>query len=140
MIDTVAWIHVRDGRILTARTKGRTLFYIPGGKRHAGERDLDTLVREAEEELTVRLLPHTAAHFGTYQAPVDDDAGAADDAAGGGGVRTVLMACYTADHLGTPAAAGEIAELAWLTYADRERTPPVDRLVFDQLYADGLLR
>ncbi|MCX2968449.1 NUDIX domain-containing protein [Streptomyces sp. JHD 1] len=129
VIDTVAWIHLRDGRILTARTRGRTLFYVPGGKRHTGESDVETLVREAREELTVRLLPHTAAHVGTYEAAVDE-----------GDPRRVTMACYTADHHGTPTPAGEIAEIAWLAYADRERTPPVDRLVFDRLYADGLLR
>ncbi|MCZ7415636.1 MULTISPECIES: NUDIX hydrolase [unclassified Streptomyces] len=128
VIDTVAWIELRAGRILGARTRGNRWFYIPGGKRHAGESDVETLVREAEEELTVTLLPATARHVGTYEAAADE----------GSAVR-VTMACYTADHRGKPRASGEIEEVAWLSYADRLRTPPVDRLVFDDLRAAGLL-
>ncbi|MFC7220650.1 NUDIX domain-containing protein [Streptomyces polyrhachis] len=130
LIDTVAWIHLADGRVLGARSRGEELFYIPGGKRHDGESDRETLLREVEEELTVRLLPQSVRHFQTYEAalhrPGDD--------------RTVRMACYTAEFTGTLAASSEIEELAWLSYADRERTPPVDRLAFDDLRAAGMLR
>ncbi|WP_245641171.1 NUDIX hydrolase [Streptomyces megasporus] len=129
LIDTVAWVHLRAGRILGARTRGKALFYIPGGKRHDGESDLETLLREVEEELTVAIAPDTVAHLGTYEAPVDEHTA---------GI-TVRMACYTGDHSGTLAAAGEIEEIAWLAYADRDRVPPVDRLVFDELRAAGRL-
>ncbi|GAA2423259.1 NUDIX domain-containing protein [Streptomyces macrosporus] len=130
LIDTVAWVHLRDGMILGARTRGKDLFYIPGGKRHDGESDLQTLLREVEEELTVALAPDTVAHLGTYEAPVDEHTT---------GV-VVRMACYTGDHSGTLAAGGEIEEIAWLSYADYDRVPPVDRLVFDDLRAAGRLR
>ncbi|WP_233221209.1 NUDIX hydrolase [Streptomyces carminius] len=129
LIDTVAWIHLRDGRILGTRTRGKELFYIPGGKRHDGESDVQTLLREVEEELTVAIVPGSVAHVGTYEAPVDR--------------RTpdvvVRMACYTGDHRGTLAASSEIEEIAWLSYADRGRVPPVDQLVFDELRAAGEL-
>jgi 8-oxo-dGTP pyrophosphatase MutT (NUDIX family) len=128
-IDTVAWVCLAEGRILGTRSRGRELFYIPGGKRHAGESDLHTLLREVREEVSVELLPGTAEHFGTYEAAADGH---------GEGVR-VTMACYTAAHRGILAAAGEIAELAWLEYADRDRTAPVDRVVFDDLKAAGRL-
>jgi 8-oxo-dGTP pyrophosphatase MutT (NUDIX family) len=130
MIDTVAWVCLAEGRILGTRSHGKELFYIPGGKRHRGESDTDTLFREVREEVSVALLPGTARHFGTYEAAADGH---------GEGV-LVRMACYTAEHRGTPVAAGEIAELAWLSYADRERTAPVDRVVFDDLLAAGRLR
>lgn len=105
------------------------MFYVPGGKRHPGESDLATLVREVREELTVSVIPHTVRHWGTYEAAADAP-----------GTRTrVRMACYTGDFTGTLVASNEIAELAWLSYAERERTPPVDRLVFDDLKALGLL-
>lgn len=129
LIDTVAWVHLRDGLILGARTRGKDLFYIPGGKRHEGESDEQTLLREVEEELTVSILPGSVAHVGTYEAPVDARSPG----------RMVRMACYTGEYRGTLAAAGEIAEIAWLSYSDRDRVPPVDLLVFDELHADGRL-
>ena len=129
LIDTVAWIHLRDGRVLGTRSRGKELFFVPGGKRHPGESDLDTLVREAKEELTVALTRATARHFGTYEAA----------AAPGAPLPRVRMACYTAEFVGELTPSAEIEELTWLSYADRDRTPPVDRLVFDELLARGWL-
>ncbi|UAK30611.1 MULTISPECIES: NUDIX hydrolase [Nocardia] len=129
LIDTVAWVRIEDGRILCARPRGKDVFYIPGGKREGGETDLQTLLREIEEELTVALLPETAAHVGTYEAlhgPAD--------------AVVVRMSCYTADYRGTLVASSEIEEVAWFGYADRALVPPVDQLLFDDLVHAGLLR
>lgn len=126
---TVAWVRVEDGRILCARSRGRDAFYIPGGKLEPGETELDALLREIKEELAVDLVPETVRGFGTYQAQAH---GQAD------GV-VVVMSCYTADYEGRPAASGEIEELGWLGYADRELVAPVDQLLFDDLLAAGQL-
>ncbi|MEU8897345.1 NUDIX domain-containing protein [Nocardia sp. NPDC048505] len=125
LIDTVAWVRIEDGRILCARPKGKDVFYIPGGKREGAETDLQTLLREIEEELTVALLPDTVAHVGTYEA--------ADNGL------LVRMACYTAEYHGTLTASSEIDALAWFGYADRDAVPPVDQLLFDDLVAAGRL-
>ncbi|BAD57522.1 NUDIX domain-containing protein [Nocardia farcinica] len=129
LIDTVAWVHIVRGRILCARPRGKDVFFIPGGKREGAESDLDTLLREIREELTVALIAGTVAAVGVYEAgahaPGDDV--------------LVRMACYTAEYRGTLAASSEIDELAWFGYADRPRVPPVDRLLFDDLHAAGLL-
>jgi 8-oxo-dGTP diphosphatase len=122
VIDTVAWVRLEDGRILCARPRDKDVFYIPGGKREGAETDLQTLLREIAEELTVTLLPETVCHVGTYEAD------------------QVRMSCYTADYQGILAASSEIDELAWFSYADRPRVPPVDQLLFDDLEASGLLR
>jgi 8-oxo-dGTP pyrophosphatase MutT (NUDIX family) len=127
VIDTVAWVHLRNGMILCARPRGKDVFYIPGGKREGAESDLQTLRREITEELTVTLQPATVTHVGTYQAGQPD------------GI-VVLMSCYTGDYTGTLAASSEIDELAWFCYADRPRVPPVDQLLFDDLHAAGQLR
>ncbi|WP_062217678.1 NUDIX domain-containing protein [Streptomyces sp. NBRC 109706] len=130
LIDTVAWVHLRDGHILGARSQGKDVFYIPGGKRAPGESDLETLVREVREELTVTVDPMTARHVGTYTA-----------AAHGHPEGTLVrMACYTGDYRGTLTASSEIEEIAWLAFADRARTAPVDHAVFDELARDGRLR
>jgi 8-oxo-dGTP diphosphatase len=130
-IDTVAWVYLENGRILCVRPHGRDVFFIPGGKREGGESDLQTLLREISEELTVQLRPETVAHVGTYEA------NESNSLPGGAMVR---MSCYTGDYTGTLAASSEIDELAWFSYADRPRVPPVDQLLFDDLKASGELR
>jgi 8-oxo-dGTP diphosphatase len=122
VIDTVAWVRLENGRILCGRPRGKDVFFIPGGKREGAETDLQTLLREVAEELTVVLLPGTVRHVGTYEAD------------------QVRMSCYTADYQGTLTASSEIDELAWFSYADRPRVPPVDQLLFDHLQASGHLR
>ena len=122
VIDTVAWVRLEGGLILCARPRDKDIFYIPGGKREGAETDLQTLLREIAEELAVMLLPETVRHVATYEAD------------------QVRMSCYTGDYHGTLAASSEIDELAWFSYADRSRVPPVDQLLFDDLKTAGSLR
>jgi 8-oxo-dGTP diphosphatase len=129
LIDTVAWVRIEGGRILCARPRGKDVFYIPGGKREGAESDLETLLREIKEELTVLLDPQTVAHVGTYEAA---GPGIPDGA-------VVRMACYTAEYEGELLPSSEIEEVAWFSYADRERVPPVDQLLFDDLKSCGEL-
>jgi ADP-ribose pyrophosphatase YjhB (NUDIX family) len=130
LIDTVAWVRVENGRILCARPRGKDVFYIPGGKREGTESDLQVLLREIAEELTVTLLPGTVRQAGTYQAAQRD--GQAERV-------LVRMSCYTADYSGTLTPSSEIAEFGWFGYEDRPRVPPVDQLLFDDLKAAGQL-
>jgi 8-oxo-dGTP pyrophosphatase MutT (NUDIX family) len=130
-VDTVAWVHLAGGRILCARPRGKDIFYVPGGKREGPETDLQVLLREVSEELTVALRPETVRHVGTYQAA---------QPAGGLERAVVRMSCYTGEYSGTLTASSEIEELAWFGYADRPRVPRVDQLLFDDLQAAGLLQ
>jgi 8-oxo-dGTP diphosphatase len=128
-IDKIAWIHLDGGRILSTRSRGKDVYYLPGGKREPGETDLDTLVREIDEELAVTIVPATARHMGTFQAQAHGHTE---------GV-TVQMTCYTADHQGTPVPSSEIEEVVWLAYGDRNRVSPVDQIIFDHLHQTGRL-
>jgi 8-oxo-dGTP pyrophosphatase MutT (NUDIX family) len=105
------------------------VFYLPGGKREPGESDVDTLVREIEEELGVAIARETAQLFGTFEA----------QAHGHPAGTVVRMTCYTAAHDGNPAPNNEIEELFWLTYADRPRVSPVDQIIFDHLHTNEQL-
>ncbi|NEM99334.1 NUDIX domain-containing protein [Pontibacter sp. BT327] len=129
MIDKLALLEILDGRILSTRSKGITRYYIPGGKREEGESDFETLSREIREELNVEVIEDSINFVGIFQAQADSHAE---------GVQ-VKMTCYTGSYTGTPIASGEIAEVVWLSYKDRDLVSPVDQTIFDWLKEKNLL-
>ena len=129
LIDKVAYIYIKDGKILSTRSKGKDKYYIPGGKREGNESDIETLVREIKEELSVDIIESTAKLYGIFEAQAHGKAE---------GV-IVKMTCYTADYSGELKADSEIAEIVWLTTADIEDISPVDKLIFADLNKKGLL-
>jgi 8-oxo-dGTP diphosphatase len=128
-IDKIAWIRFHEGRILGARSRGKDVYYLPGGKREPGESDVETLAREIAEELDVVISPDSVKHAGTFQAQADGrDSGV-----------EVRMTCYTADYEGTLKPSSEIEEFAWLAYADRDRVSAVNRIIFEHFHRSGEL-
>jgi len=127
VIEKVAWVHLDEGRLLAARTHGRDLFYLPGGKPEPGEGIEQTLVREIREELGVTLDASTITPFLVVEAP-------ADGKPAGTIVRTV---CCTAAPAGPPRPRAEIAEIARLTHGDRSRASATTREVLDHLATTG---
>lgn len=129
-IDKVAWVHVENGRVLSTRSRGKDTYYLPGGKRETGESDEACLTREIGEELAVALKPGTLRKLGVFEAQAHGKAAGLP----------IRMACYDADYAGELRASAEIEEFVWLTYADRERCAPVDKIIFDWLRERGELR
>ena len=129
IIDKVAFIHLVDGKILSTRSKGKDKYYIPGGKRENNETDIETLVREIKEELSVDIVECSAKLYGVFEAQAHGKAE---------GV-IVKMTCYTADFIGELKADSEIAEVVWLTLADIDNVSPVDKLIFSDLHGKRLL-
>ena len=129
IIDKLAWIHLVDQRILSTRSKGKEVYYIPGGKREKGESDVQALLREIKEELTVDLETSSLSSLGIFEAQADGEAP---------GI-LVRMTCYTATYTGSLQAASEIEELVWLSYQDMDKVAPVDKLIFTMLKEKGLL-
>ena len=129
-VDKVAFIYVKNGKILSTRSKGKDVFYIPGGKREEKETDEETLIREVKEELSVEVKKQTIQYYGTFEAQAHGKAE---------GV-IVKMTCYTAEIEGTLKPDSEIEEMVWLNYQDKSCTSPVDHLIFDDLYEKGILK
>lgn len=129
IIDKVAWVCTRNGRVLGARSHGKDAFYMPGGKREAEESDEACLRREISEELSVSLRPETLRLLGTFEAQAHGKAAGT----------LIQMACYAAEYDGELRASGEIAEYTWLTYADRHLCTAVCQIIFDWLHERGAL-
>lgn len=132
-IDVLAWVCVRDSRLLATRTRGNTVFYAPGGKRQAGESDWQALSREVSEELGITLNAETLALVDVVQAP----------AHGQPGGTLVRMTCYAAEAVGgisqisTISGRAEVAEVAWLGRSDRARCAPAVIALLERLHALG---
>lgn len=129
IIDKLAWIEVKDKKILVARSKGKDTFYIPGGKREAGESDQQALIREIEEEMSVSLKPYSLKYYGTFSA----------QAHGHSEGVMVQMTCYEGNYEGKIKAASEIEDIAWLPFDEMGKTSHVDKVIFQDLRTKGLL-
>jgi 8-oxo-dGTP pyrophosphatase MutT (NUDIX family) len=129
-VDKIAFIETKNGQILSTKSKGKSTYYIPGGKREFGETDEQTLIREISEELDVQIKNDTIKYIGTFRAQSD---GAKE------GV-LVKMTCYKAEYEGILSPKSEIEEIRWLNYKDVNIVSEVDKKIFKFLNENGELR
>jgi 8-oxo-dGTP diphosphatase len=132
MIETVALIHIVDGKVLLARPRGSAAFYMPGGKRADGEPHHAALEREVREELDARVVPDTLAAYGTFE----------DEAYGAGDGIRVRIHCYLGELDREPIPSGEIEELRQFSYAeyhDMSETAPAVRQILRDLRDRSLI-
>ncbi|WP_308195996.1 NUDIX hydrolase [Nocardioides bruguierae] len=100
---------VRDGRLLTVRKAGTTMFLLPGGKLEPGETPLEAARREVSEEVALDVAAADLRLLGEFAAPAANEPG-----------RSVVSTVYAADLPGEPVRSGEIAELRWSSLATPE--------------------
>jgi 8-oxo-dGTP diphosphatase len=128
-IDKLAFIEIRDRKVLETLNHGKDKWYIPGGKREEGESDHQALIREVREELLVDLIPETIAHYGTFEA----------QAHGKPEGTVVRMTCYTAKYDGELTPSAEVEKLGWFDISRIEEVSPVDKLILDDLKKKNLI-
>jgi len=129
-IDKLAFIDIQNKKVLSTLSKGKDTWYIPGGKREGNETDHEALIREVKEELSVDLVPDTITHYGTFEA----------QAHGKPEGTVVRMTCYSAKFKGALRASAEVAEFRYVDYSWKEKSSPVDKLIFDDLKIKGLIK
>jgi 8-oxo-dGTP diphosphatase len=121
--DKIAFIEIKNGQILSTKSKGKVKYYIPGGKRELVETDEQTLIREILEELNIQIDEATIRYVGTFKAQSD------------GAKKGVLvkMTCYKAEYKGLIKPNSEIEEIKWLNYKDLNIISDVDKKYLDFL-------
>lgn len=133
IVETVAYIHVKDKKLLLALSKGKEAFYMPGGKPETKEDQLQALLREIKEELQVNLIPKTIKHYGIFEAQ-----------AYGKNIGTkVRIDCYVGQHTGHLHPGAEISKLKFFThleYFNMPDTAPAVKLIFDDLKAKNIIK
>jgi len=128
-IIAVAWVSLRDRRMLVARPRGKDAFYLPGGKPEPGETFAEAAARETREETGVLVDAAELTHYADFHAP----------AHGRGPDTDVRLICFTGPGSGDPAASNEIEELAWFVTADAPKCAPAVQLLLGRLHSDGLI-
>ena len=130
-IDKIAFLYIKDGKILSTLSKGKDTYYIPGGKRENDETDEETLIRECKEELSIEIKRNSIKYYGTFEAQAHGKAE---------GIM-VKMTCYMAEFEGELHADSEIQEIRWLDYSNLNvKISPVDELIFKDLYDKKLIK
>ncbi len=100
-----AGIIIVDRKLLFTRAEGMSVFIDPGGQIELGETAKQALVRELDEELSIKVSESDLEAFGEYSAEAANHKG-----------RTVHMQAFMVKKWqGEIKASAEVEELRWLT-------------------------
>ena len=105
---SAAVIHDETGRVLVVRKQGTTAFMQPGGKPEAGENPAQTLARELDEELGLRVSDSALRPLGRFVSAAANEPGPQV-------VADAFALTIEADAVTVQA---ELAELRWITPDD----------------------
>ena len=122
-IDKLAWLCIDNKKLLSARSKNKNLFYIPGGKREIGESDEEALIREIKEEISVNLIPKTIKYAETFITQADGKELGVN----------VKLTCYFSDYTGNLHPDAEIEEITFLSSSEKALTSLASQQVMDWL-------
>lgn len=120
-IDKLGFVLIKDRKILAVRSRDSSAWLTPGGKRDADEADIEALMREVKEELSVDLIPESVKYVESFTA----------QAYGKPEGTMVRIKCYSGDFRGEIKPASEIAEIGWLTSRDGEKTSVTGRMILE---------
>ncbi len=112
-LESVAWVFKKDGKVLCVRSKGKSKYFIPGGKLEVGETHQLGLLREIKEELNIDLVADTISHEFTV---VDWAYGLEDT--------ELEMHCYSADFSGEIIPDSEIELIKWIDISKIDECAP----------------
>lgn len=105
---SAAIIHDADGRVLVVRKQGTRKFMQPGGKPEAGENAAQTLARELDEELGLKVDEAGLRPLGRFISAAANEPGH----------RVIADAFALTVDADAVTVQAELAELRWITPAE----------------------
>jgi 8-oxo-dGTP pyrophosphatase MutT (NUDIX family) len=131
-LKTAGLVVIKNRKLLLAYSINKQAFYLPGGKCDPGETSLETLQREIEEELNLRLEEHELQYYTHISAPAF------------GEFPPIMMEqdCYLYELNQKPSVSREIAEIQYFdsqTYSSQPSQAPGVILIMQQLKRDNLI-
>lgn len=100
-------VDIKDNKLLLVKVRDNEKYYLPGGKIEAGESDIESLIREMEEELSVKLNPSKLTYLDTITGPAYPDTD-----------NEVELRCYTYEELDTVEKSNEITDVQYMDMSD----------------------
>ena len=110
---SAAIIHDADGRVLVVRKHGTTKFMQPGGKPEPGESPAQTLARELDEELGLKVDEAGLRPLGRFVSAAANEPGH----------RVIADAFALTIEADTVTVQAELAELRWITPDEIDTLP-----------------
>lgn len=131
-IHTVAYICIKERKLLEVLTRGNKTYYMPGGKIDEGEDNLTALLRELKEELAITIVPDTVKLYKVYEA----------QAHGKPKGIIVRMSCYMGSYKGKLQPSREIVDYHFFSeeeYRLTEDPAPIGIIINADLKKAGLI-
>ncbi|WJV54032.1 NUDIX domain-containing protein [Pectobacteriaceae bacterium CE90] len=99
-----AGIFIKENSLLVLRTRGKDIYFAPGGKPEKGENIESALIRELREELGVTITERDISPYGIFTAP----------AAGNESVILTMSIFWVNKYSGDIKPCNEIEEVLWV--------------------------
>jgi len=110
-INKSAGIIIKDRRLLVERSEGKEFFISPGGTIEDGETPRQTLIRELEEEFSIKTKKDDFVEFGTFEA----------DAADRDNIKVKIYVFIVKSWEGEPTPSMEVEEIRWIESSNPEK-------------------
>lgn len=112
-----AIVLIRDRRVLMVTSRGRDVYYMPGGKIEAGETLSQAAAREAHEEVSLTIDPNALRELFSVRTQAHGEPEG----------RKVHMHLFLTDTAEVPLPAAEVDAIHWVASSDMHRLPPAGR-------------